>query len=117
MALRFEAWTLPWSTSFERKIADLPAIMAKTQGTVRFNDYGEATLALPADYDRLDDVISSTAGSLIRVYDGTTIVQEFLADRVERNTEDTDTVFVSGPDLATVFDRAIVYPFDYPTTP
>jgi hypothetical protein len=66
MALRFEAWTLPWSASFERVIADLPAITG-SRGMVRLSDYGEAAIVLPEDYDRLSDVISSTVGTLIRV--------------------------------------------------
>lgn len=116
MALRFEAWTLPWSASFERVIADLPAVQGSS-GMVRLSEYGEASLILPEDYDRLSEVISDTVGTLIRVYDGTTIVQEFLAERVERSNQDSGTVTVSGPDLSDVFNRTIVYPYDYPDNP
>jgi hypothetical protein len=116
MALRFEAWTLPWSSTFERVIADLPALPGSS-GLVRLSDFGEGSITLPEDYDRLGDIISDTVGTLIRVYDGQTIVQEFLAERVDRNNQDTGTVTVSGPDLSDVFNRTVVYPFDYPDNP
>lgn len=116
MPLRFEAWTLPWSATFERVVADLPAV-AGSSGMVRLSEYGEGSIILPEGYDRLSDVISTTVGSLIRVYDGATLVQEFLAERVERSNTDSGTVTVSGPDLSDVFNRTVVYPFDYPDNP
>jgi hypothetical protein len=116
--LRFEAWALPWAASFVRIIKDLPVPVGGGSGVRRFNDTaGEASISLPADYSRLDEVISSTVGTLIRVYDGTTIIQEFLAERVERNLAESSLVTVSGADLSQMFDRAIVYPFSYPTEP
>lgn len=118
MGLRFEAWTFPWSATFQRKIADIPVAVGVCSGEVRHNQSGaEARIAVPADYDRLDEIISATTGSLIRVYDGTTIIQEFLAERVPRRIEGTALVEISGPDLFEVFDRAVVYPYDYPTSP
>lgn len=115
--LRFEAWTVPWDSSgFKRIIADIP--VEKGQGMLRHNDFGEGQIAIPAFYSRLSSIISSTTGRLIRVYYGSTLVQEFLAERVERRVEDeTDVVMVSGGDLSTAFDRAILYPHDYPTNP
>lgn len=112
--MRFEAWTLPWSsTGFKRVIADLPVIQGR--GAVRFNDFGEGRIHLPDDYDRLDEIVSSTTGTLIRVYDGDTVVHEFLAERVERQLDSNGVAVVSGPGLEAVFDRAVVYPYDYPT--
>lgn len=115
--MRFEAWTLPWSSSFERVIADLPVVENTGRGSVRFNDFGEGSMALPADYSRIDDVISSTTGRLIRVYDGTDIIHEWVAERVEESLDGT-IINVSGQDLLGFsFDKAVVYPYDYPDNP
>lgn len=123
--MRFEAWTVPWdSAGFERVVADIPATSGR--GLVRFNDFGEASIRVPPivrddsgnETFNVDRIISSTTGRLIRVYDGSTVVQEFLAERVERSVEDeTEVVSISGGDLDTIFDRVILYPHDYPTSP
>lgn len=115
--LRFEAWTLPWSGSFERVIADIPVVVGKGKGSVRFNDFASGFIAVPSDYDRLTEIISATVGTMIRAIDGTTIIQEFLAERVNFTTGEEDLAVISGDDLASAFDRAIVYPFDYPASP
>ena len=115
--MRFEAWTLPWSSSSERVIADLPVVENTGRGSVRFNDFGEGSMALPADYSRIDDVISSTTGRLIRVYDGTDIIHEWVAERIEESLDGT-IINVSGQDLLGFsFDKAVVYPYDYPDNP
>lgn len=117
MVVRFEAWSFPWSTTFERLIADLPVVDDTGRGSVRFSEFGEGSLTLPADYPRLSTVVSDTSGSLIRVYDGTDLIHEWVAERVEQSV-DADHVNISGPDLAGfAFDRAVVYPYDYPTNP
>lgn len=68
---------------------------------------------LPAEYDRIDEIISDTVGTLIRVFDGDDLIHEWLAERVSRNL-DSDTATISGGGLETVFDRTVLYPFDYP---
>lgn len=116
MSLRYEVWDLPTAATFNRKIADLPAIEGTGTGFVRFNDGGEGRLSLPDDYSRLSDVVSSTAGSLIRVYDGSTLVHEWMAERVDHDP-DRERVEISGPDIQALPERTIVYPFDYPDQP
>ena len=113
--LRFEAWTLPWSATFERVIADIP--VKAGQGSVKLNDFAGGQITVPADYVRLTDIISDTVGSLIRVYDGTTIIHEFLAQRVDFTLSESSTATIAGSDVASMFDRAVIYPFDYPTQP
>ncbi len=115
--LRFECWTLPWSATFQRVIADIPAVEGKGKGSVRFNDFGSASIAVPSDYTRLNEIISATVGTMIRVYDGTTIIQEFLAERLNFTIEENRVATISGDDLASAFDRARIYPFDYPNNP
>ena len=118
--LRYEVWTLPWSASFARVIADLPVAKGKGSGTIRFNEFASGQAGVPADYSRLGEVIGTDVGSLIRVYDGTTIVHEWVAERVayQIDSESGAVAVLSGPDLASAaFDAAIVYPFDYPLSP
>ncbi len=109
--LRYEAWTLPWSATFERVIADIPVTAG--QGSVKLNDFAGGQIRVPADYARLTDIISDTVGSLIRVLDGVTIVHEFLAQRVDFTLSESSTATISGSDVASMFDRAVIYPYDY----
>ena len=115
--LRFEAWTLPWSGSFDRVIADIPVIHGTGRGSVRFSDFGSGKIGVPANYDRLTDIISPTVGSLIRVLDGSTIVHEWLAERVDHTISESGVATISGDDVASGFDRAFVYPYDYEGSP
>ena len=117
MALRYEAWTLPWSTTFERVIADIPVVIGTGVGTVRLNDVAGGSIGVPNAYARLTDLITTTAGRLIRVYDSTTIVHEFLADRVVFSLDSEGWSTVLGDDLMTMFDRAVTYPYDYEGSP
>lgn len=116
MGLRYEAWTLPSTGTFQRVIADLPVVEGTGSGSVRMNVSTEGRMSVPNSYDRLDDIISDTAGSLIRVYDGSTLIHEWMAERVDRDLE-SDLVIISGPDLKAAFDRTVVYPYDYPKNP
>ena len=113
--LRFEAWTLPWSASFDRVVADIPVVTGS--GLRKFGAFGSASINVPADYDRITDIVSPTVGSLIRCYDGVTIVHEFLAERVDHRLADNGLATIAGDDLASAFQRAVIYPFDYPDQP
>lgn len=118
--LSYEAWTLPWSASFHRKVARIPVVEGTGRGERSlFSTDGAASAEVDlSNFDRLDEIISDTAGSLIRVYDGTTIIHEWLAQRVERRHDDRRrTAIISGKNLASVFDQVIVYPYDYPVHP
>lgn len=117
MALRYEAWTLPWSTTFERIIADIPVVIGTGVGTVRLNDVAGGKIGVPNAYARLTDIVSTTVGRMIRVLDGVTIVHEYLADRVVFSLDDEGWSFVSGDDLMVMFDRAVMYPYDYEGSP
>lgn len=125
MGLRFEAWSTPWDPGgFKRKVAMLPVIDNSGQGSVGF-------LALPGDssadlslanFDRLDDLVSDTAASLITVFDclpdGTnTIIDEWVLNRVPSRLSEERQVSLSGPGLLSVFEKALVYAFDYPKSP
>ena len=118
--LRYEVWTLPWSGTFVRVIADLPAVVNTGSGNVRLSDFASGQVGVPADYTRISEIVDTDVGSLVRVYDGSTIVHEWVPERVayKLNTESGQVAVLSGPDLASAaFDGAVVYPFDYETNP
>ena len=74
-------------------------------------------MTVPADYDRLSDIISTTTGSLIRVYDSTTLIHEWLTERVDHDITDDGLVRISGPDIQSMLGRVVIYNFDYPDQP
>ncbi len=117
MGLRFEAWDLPTDGTFARRIADIPVVEGTGKGLLQLADGGTGELTVPADYSRLSDIISSTTGSLIRVYDGTTLVHEWLTERVDHDITDDGLVRISGPDIQSMLGRAVIYNFDYPDLP
>ena len=122
MGLRYEAWTLPWDTGgFKRKVTRLPIIEGSGQGSKPFlttagNGSGDISLA---DFDRLSDVISDTESSLIRVLNGTDIVDEWIAERVSYHHNDAGDKLanISGGSLLSMFDKYLIYAFDYPNSP
>ncbi len=118
--LRYEAWTLPWSGDFKRLIASIPVVEGSGKGAILFREVaGDGSMDIDlSTFDRIDDIISDTTGSLIRVYDGTTIIHEWLAERIEHSHSDEQRIAsISGPSLQSAFDKWIVYPYDYPATP
>ena len=119
--LRYEAWTLPWDSvnGFKRKIARLPVVEGSGSGKLTFNRVsGDSKVDLDTStFDRVDDLISDTVGSLIRVYDGTNLIDEWICKRAERSHSESRTITISGPRLPSIFDSHILYAFDYPKLP
>ena len=112
MTLRFEAWTLPTAGTFA-KITDIPALAGST-GTRELSAYSDSSIVVPADWDGLDQIISTTVGSLIRVYDGTTLVDEFLAERLDQPVARPSTITISGTQTNGIVEKLAVYPYNYP---
>jgi hypothetical protein len=118
--LRFEVWTLPWSATFERVIADLPAVTGSASGTVKLNDFASGSVGVPSGYDRLSDIVGTATGRMIRVFDGSTLIHEYVAERVSHqiDSEAGSVAMISGPDLASAaFDGTVVFPWDYTKNP
>lgn len=117
--LRYEVWTLPWdSGGFSRVIADLPVPEGDGSGSIRLSDFGDGSVKVPVMFSRINSVISSTTGSLIRVYDGDILIHEYMAERVTYPASDPDgDVSVSGRGIEAGFDQAIIYPWDYDNQP
>ena len=110
--LRFEAWTLPTAGTFE-KITDIPALSGSS-GTRELSAYSDSSIHVPADWDGLDLIISTTTGSLIRVYDGTTLVDEFLAERSDQPVDRPSVITISGTQINGIVEKLAVYPYNYP---
>ncbi len=115
--LRFEAWDLPTAATFTRKIADVPVIVGSGKGYLQFGDSGRGQISVPSDYDRLSEIVSATTGSLIRVYDGVSLVHEWITERVKEDVADASKTVISGPDVQALVKRAVIYAFDYPVGP
>lgn len=119
MALRYEAWTLPWvdPANFRRKVASLPVLPGTGTGDVRLfsmGGQGQAEVAL-AQFPRIDEVVSANVGSLIRVYDGVSIIHEWICNRAPKNLSSVSrTAPLSGPSITSYFDSIINYPREYP---
>ncbi len=105
---------------FKRKVARLPDIEGTGQGSIQlFTTAGSGSVDLAlGSWDRLDEVISDTEGSLIRVYDQYDVVDEWIGQRVSRQHSDNNKVAsLSGNSLPWVFDRYLVPPYDTPANP
>lgn len=118
MSLRYEVWDEPWNAGgFARRIARLPVMPGTGTGDVRFlstGGAGQAEVAL-AQFDRMDEVVGPTVGSMIRVLDGETIVAEWLPQRTPKNLVGAaKTASLSGNNLVSVFDQVVNYAREYP---
>ncbi|KKM04873.1 hypothetical protein LCGC14_1759870, partial [marine sediment metagenome] len=118
MGLRYEVWDEPWNTGgFGKRIAKLPVMPGTGTGDVRFlstGGAGQAEVAL-AGFDRMNEVVSPTVGSMIRVFDGDSIVAEWLPQRTSKNLVGAaKTAPLSGNNLVSVFDQVINYAREYP---
>lgn len=121
MRLRYSAWTLPWLLDFKQKVASIPVLPGSGAGSIPFlttAGQASATINLATFADRLDQVIADDEGSLIRVYDGDTIIDEWIAKKGSRSiATDTKTFPLTGRALASRFDQYLVPPFDNGTNP
>lgn len=113
MPLRFEAWPRPGSTTFEKKF-DIPVAMPGSAGVRELSNYADESLLLPASYSRLVDLVSETTGSLIRVYSGSYLIDEFDAARVSLVAGRPNTVTVSGPQRNGLVEDIAIPPYGYP---
>ncbi len=117
--LRHELWTLPWDAGgFKRVVAKLPVVEGSSRGSVYFQSAAGEGSAGIYQFDRIDEVVSDTVGRLIRVYDGSTLINEWIPERTSWSHDDDDRIAqVSGPSLVSAFEKWVLYPFDYPKSP
>lgn len=119
MALRYEAWSLPWvdPANFKRKVASVPVLPGTGRGSVHlFSTGGQGEAEVPlAEFKRMNEIVSGTQGSLMRVFDGSTLIHEWEVARGPKTLENRSTAPLSGPSIASYFDKVIIYPREYPT--
>lgn len=110
--LRFQVWTVPTAATFEILADNLP-VMEGASGTVIMSDWTDANIAVPLDAPELADLVE---GSLVAVYDGTTLVDEFFAERIANPVDRQATPFipVSGPGINGGLSKIAVYPHNLP---
>lgn len=111
--LRFEAWSLPASGTFEHRFT-IDQALAGSSGVVELSAFSDGRLVLPAGYPRLSDIVSPTTGTLIRVFNDTQLVDEFRAERVPRGASRPGTVTVTGTQINGVLRDGAVYPYRWP---
>ena len=114
-----EAWDLDGDTKL---ISRVPVIEASIQPVL--NQIGEGKLTVPADWDRLTEIIDPdprdssgneqpVVSSMFKVYLHGSIQYAFFAERADQEIGDAETVTITGPGVESVMEWAQVYPFDY----
>lgn len=120
LRLRYAAYTLPWLLDFKQKVASIPVIPGSGTGQVPlFSTAGRARVtANLVKFDRIDEVIADDEGSLMRVFDGSDIIDEWIIKRGSQEiSSDVKVMPLSGPALASYFDQVLVPAFDNGATP
>ncbi len=119
--LRYEAWTLPGSSPFEKIVADLQPISAT--GRMPINPVGEGTVTIARDNPRIDDIVtvdSVTPGNdaltLIRAWRGTSLIHEWLLENTPDLLDDNSATRLSGRNIEAILDYEHVEPYDWDGT-
>jgi len=121
-AIRYEVWTRQESGSFTRKFP----IRGEVSASFQTDLFGRATLSLPVNHARLDDLLyidkSNRAldnASVIRAYIGTTPIYDFYVESLDMNFTDTGsrTAIVEGGSRGTCLDRVSVRQYDWNVKP
>ena len=119
MTLRAELWTRPGDATFGKVIADLPLL--NLSFTRRRNGIGDAQLVLPDSYPRLSEIYDAPDGasyggvhSLIRIYDGPTLVGELLPNAVvPQQSKGDHVVTIDATDIGSVLAYGRLEVFDW----
>ena len=119
MTLRAEVWTRPGDAAFGKVIADLPLL--NLSFSTRRNGIGDAQLVLPDSYPRLSEIYDAPDGasyggvhSLIRIYDGPTLVGELLPNAVvPQQSKGDHVVTIDATDIGSVLAYGRLEVFDW----
>lgn len=114
-----EAWTMPGSSPFQRRVLDVPGVLSFD---VPASGVGRIRLDIPAVWDRLDDVLDplNDVGSLLRVIETDRSGDpQIRAEYVVRRTaspfsESGKIVKLTAPSIEDELEATIVYPYDWP---
>lgn len=113
MPLRFEAHTYPGSGTFEKKF-DIPVAMPGSAGVRELSTWSDESIMVPASFSRLDDLVTETSGSWIKVFHRGTLIDEFDASRVALTAGRPNTRTVSGPQRNGLVEGVGILPKNYP---
>ena len=113
MPWHLEAWSLPETTPFERKIAYIPAV--EVSMTDEQSGLGNGTLTIPTGYARLDEITDDA--TLLRAYRDGTWEFDFYASRLSYKDDDPDsgTAYITGRGIGDALNDASLFPYRYPT--
>lgn len=119
MTLRVEVWQRPGGASFGKKIADLPVLSGSFSR--RRNGVADGSIVVPNNYPRLTEIYDPPDGasyggvsSLLRVFDGSTLVAELLpsgiipSDQKGNHTAQIDCIGIEG-----ILSYGRLEPFDW----
>lgn len=109
---RLEAWTMPSSGDFRYKLT-VPALHGSA-GTRELSGYADEQAIVAADWDGIDQVVSDTESSWIRVFDMDQVVDEFIAERVLKIDDRPSARALTGPQRNGIVERFAVYPYRWP---
>lgn len=107
--LRAEGWTDPRSGTFTKKFFSIP-MEPGASGRRELSRWHDCRLGVSASWD---GVTSLLTGTLIRILDGDTWVDDFLAERMPRHLRQGGSLVVSGRQIAGATEDIPVYPPDY----
>lgn len=113
-----EAWTLPGSVPFQRRVMDVPGELAFT---VPASGIGRIAINVPSVWDRLDDVLdpANDVGSLLRLYEtdragARQIRGEFPTRRTDAVWGEGGDVTITAPSIEDALEEIVTFPYDYP---
>ncbi len=121
-AIRYEVWSRQESGTFARKFP----LRGEVSASFTADLFGRATLALPVNHARLDDLLSIDQtnraldnASIVRAYIGETPVYDFYVESLDMNFTDTGarTAVVEGGSRGTCLDRVSVRQYDWNAKP
>lgn len=113
MGTKVEAWTLPDSASFERKVGALEFNSLRVETLL--NEYGTGAITVDANYSRLKEIIDgqNNVTSLIRVFEDGVNTESFFASQANRKAGQQGTIPISGLTIRSAIEWGTVFPRNF----
>jgi parallel beta-helix repeat protein len=119
MSAWLEVWSRPGAAVIEKKIADLPYLDASA--TVAYSGVGKGSMRLPANYSRLDEILTvdpvtpaNSAWSTVKVVSEDGVLYEWLpSPRVPDGDKTATSVDFAGDGIESIWGFARVEPWDW----
>lgn len=112
--LKFVAYTEPGIGSLT-PIIEVP-VLPGASGTKEHSEWSDLSLGVPSDWPYFDQLLSDTAGSIIRCFapDGSTIIDECFVDRIPASTDVPGVRTIIGPQTPGAVEFCGIYPYNHP---